>query len=168
MRHRNRRGKLTVTSAHQRAMGRNMAAALFQYGQVVTTVAKAKSFRPFAEKLITIARHGNAAKATGTEEGAARWLHSVRHAASILPNRSAVRRLFNDVAVAAKDRPGGYVRILRLSERVLGDNSPKALLMLVDRPAAPEVTEGEAKASGEISKEGARKTRAEKTAAAKS
>ena len=85
MRHRHRKGRLKVTAAHHRAMRRNLVASLFEYGQVVTTVAKAKSFRPFAEKLITLARRGNARKAEGTPEGKAAHLHAIRRAAQLMP-----------------------------------------------------------------------------------
>ncbi|MGH7163485.1 MAG: 50S ribosomal protein L17 [Planctomycetota bacterium] len=137
MRHRERRGKLTVTPAHQLAMGRNMVASLFHHGRVTTTVAKAKAFRPFAERLITLARRGNRGKAAGSPAGKAAYLHTVRRAARLLPHKPALRRLFEVVAPAVGDRAGGYTRILRLASRRLGDNAPKALWMLVDRPAPP-------------------------------
>lgn len=142
MRHRKRKGKLKVSSSHHRAMRRNFVASLFEHGQVTTTVAKAKAFRPFAEKLITLARKGNARKDEGTPEGLAAHLHAVRRAAQLMPHKPAVRRLFNEVAPATATRDGGYTRILRLAESRVGDNAPLALLMLVDRPAA--AAEGEA------------------------
>lgn len=140
MRHRHHKGKLTCTPTHQAAMGRNMAASLFDHGEVETTLHKAKAFRPFFERLITIARDGNRKKALGTPEGKAGFLHAVRHIASLLPHRPAVRRLFGAVAPAVGDRPGGYTRILRLDGRRLGDGSQKAIVMLVDKPAPPEPT----------------------------
>ncbi|MDH3592794.1 MAG: 50S ribosomal protein L17, partial [Planctomycetota bacterium] len=122
--------------SHKRAMQRNLVASLFEHGTVTTTVAKAKAFRPFAEKLITIARRGNAAMAQGTAEGKAAHLHAVRRAAQLMPFKPAVKRLFHDVAPAAADRPGGYTRILRLSTSRLGDRAPLALLQLVDQTDA--------------------------------
>lgn len=136
MRHRKRRGKLKVSTAHHRAMRRNLVASLFVHGRVTTTVAKAKAFRSMAEKLITLARRGNRRKAEGTPEGRAAHLHAVRRAAQILPHKPAVRRLFREVAPAAADREGGYTRILRLDAARLGDNAPLAMLMLVDEPSA--------------------------------
>lgn len=132
MRHRKRRGKLKVSPSHHRAMRRNLVASLFEHGQVTTTVAKAKAFRPMAEKLITLARKGLRRKEEGTPEGRAAHLHAVRRAAQILPHKPAVRRLFSVVAPAAGDRPGGYTRILRTGTSRVGDNAPLALLMLVD------------------------------------
>lgn len=137
MRHRHRSGKLHVSPSHQKAMQRNVVAALLQHGEIVTTVPKAKAFRPFAERLITLARDGNRRKALGTPQGKAQYLHAVRHAASLLPHRPTVRRLFEVVAPAVGDRPGGYTRIIRLGQRRLGDAAPKAMLMLVDKPAPP-------------------------------
>jgi len=141
MRHRKRRDKLKVSPSHLRAMRRNLVASLFEHGSVKTTVAKAKAFRPFAEKLITLARKGNLAKGQGDPEGRAAHLHAVRRAARLLPHKPAVRKLFTSIAPAAAERPGGYTRILRLGVSRLGDRSPLAMLMLVDRPE-----EGEEKA----------------------
>ncbi len=152
MRHRKRPGKLNVSSAHHRALRRNIVAALFEHGRIETTMAKAKAFRPVAEKLITLARRGLQAKSAGTPQGAAAHLHAIRRAAAILPNKPAVRRLFRDVAPATGTRPGGFTRIVRLGTRRLGDNSPLALLMLVDAPAAGAggaPTEDAAPADGE-------------------
>ncbi len=138
MRHRHRKGRLKVTAAHHRAMRRNLVASLFEHGSVVTTVAKAKSFRPFAEKLITLARRGNLRKAEGTPEGKAAHLHAVRQAAQLMPHRPAVRTLFGHVAPAVGDRAGGYTRIIRVGKSRLGDKAPLALFQLVDKRAAPE------------------------------
>ncbi|MFQ5843676.1 MAG: 50S ribosomal protein L17 [Planctomycetota bacterium] len=140
MRHRRRKGRLHVTPTHQRAMGRNLVASLLEHGRVTTTLAKAKAFRPFAERLITLARRGHRARAEGTEEGRAAYLHAVRRVARLLPEKKAVKRLFDVVAPAA-DRPGGYTRVLRLGRPRLGDNAPRALLELVDRPGGEEPPE---------------------------
>jgi len=147
MRHRKRRGKLKVSPSHHRAMRRNLVAALFTHGAITTTISKAKAFRAMAEKLITLARKGNAAKAEGTAEGRAAHLHAVRRAAQILSDKPAVRRLFHAVAPAVGDRPGGYTRILRTGTSRLGDNAQLAMLMLVDPPG--EVDEGVVEAEAE-------------------
>ena len=138
MRHRKRRGQLKVTSAHRRAMGRNLVASLFEHGEIRTTLPKAKAFRPFAEKLITLARKGNQRQADGTPEGRAAYLHAIRRAAQLMPHKPAVRRLFQDVAPACGERPGGYTRVLRLGRGRLGDNAPRAIFMLVDKPEGEE------------------------------
>ena len=136
MRHRKRRGQLKVSPSHNLAMRRNLVASLFEHGRITTTVAKAKAFRSFAEKLITIAVRGNQQKALGTDAGKAAHLHAVRHAASLMPHKPAVRRLFSDVAPAVGDRPGGYTRILRYDRARLGDRVPLVLFELVDQPGA--------------------------------
>ena len=146
MRHRKRRGQLKVSPSHLRAMRRNLVASLFAHGSVTTTMAKAKAFRPFAEKLITLARKGNQGKAVGTPEGNAKHLHAVRRAAQLMPHKPAVRRLFHDVAPAAGDRPGGYTRIVRLGTLRLGDRASQAMLMLVDAPDEAEGDEAAAAA----------------------
>ncbi|MCK6461802.1 MAG: 50S ribosomal protein L17 [Planctomycetes bacterium] len=136
-------------------MRRNLVASLFEHGSVVTTVAKAKSFRPFAEKLITLARRGNARKAEGTPQGKAAHLHAFRRAAQLMPHRPAVRTLFGRVAPAAGDREGGYTRIVRLGKARIGDRAPLALFQLVDKPAAP--AEAAPEAAGEKKGKGAGK-----------
>ncbi|MHC4940423.1 MAG: 50S ribosomal protein L17 [Planctomycetota bacterium] len=149
MRHRKRRGKLKVSPSHNQAMRRNLVAALIEHGRITTTVAKAKAFRSYAEKLITLAVKGHKQKELGTVEGKAAHLHAVRRAAQLLPHKPAVKKLFNEVAPAVGDRPGGYTRILRYDKARLGDRAPLALFELVDREAvgAPEPTEEETAAS---------------------
>lgn len=136
MRHRKRRGKLKVSPSHHQAMRRNMIAALIEHGRITTTLAKAKAFRSYAEKLITMAVKGNQCRDLGTAEGKAAHLHAVRRVASLLPHKPAVRKLFNEVAPAVGDRPGGYTRILRYDKARLGDRAPLALFELVDHQAA--------------------------------
>ena len=148
MRHRKRKGRLTVSRSHQRAMGRNLVASLFEHGSVKTTVAKAKAFRPFAEKLITLARRGITAKAEGTPEGIAAHLHAVRRAAQLMPYKPAVRRLFYEVAPAAAERQGGYTRIIRLGTSRLGDRAPLVMFQLVDQPSAVAADAAEEEAEG--------------------
>ena len=149
MRHRKRRGKLKVSPSHNQAMRRNMIAALIEHGRITTTVAKAKAFRSYAEKLITMAVKGNRSRDLGTAEGKAAHLHAVRRVASLLPHKPAVRKLFNEVAPAVGDRPGGYTRILRYDRARLGDRAPLALFELVDRETvgATAEVEGEAGAA---------------------
>lgn len=159
MRHRKRKGRLTVSASHLRAMRRNLVASLFEHGSVVTTMAKAKAFRPFAEKLVTLARRGNERKAEGTPQGEAAHLHAVRRAAQLMPFRPAVRNLFAKVAPAVGDRPGGYTRIVRLGTSRIGDRAPLAMLQLVDRAggSTAEATEEAAEAG---TKKGRKKAKA--------
>ena len=150
MRHRKRRGQLKVSPSHHLAMRRNMVLALVEHGRIQTTVAKAKAFRSFAEKLITLAVRGNKQKELGTPEGKAAHLHAVRRVAAMLPHKPTVRKLFDEVAPAVGDRPGGYTRILRYDKARLGDKAPLALFELVDRDSmgedATELVEASAEA----------------------
>jgi len=172
MRHRNRKGRLAVSASHHRAMRRNLVASLFEHGSVVTTVAKAKSFRPFAEKLITLARRGNVRKAEGTPEGKAAHLHAFRRAAQLMPHRPAVRTLFGRVAPAVGERQGGYTRIIRLGKARVGDRAPLVLFQLVDKPASAEAEPEEAaqgkkgKGAAKGEKKATRKAKKGKAAAA--
>ena len=137
MRHRVAGRRLGRTKEHRLAMRRNMVASLFQHETISTTKEKAKEVRPFAEKLITLARKGT--------------LSARRQAIAMLGNRDiidhesgqAVRKgtvigkLFSELGPRYLDRPGGYTRIIRLSLRRLGDNGELVLLQLlgVDEPA---------------------------------
>lgn len=144
MRHRKRRGKLKVSPSHNQAMRRNLVAALIEHGRIQTTLAKAKAFRSYSEKLITLAVKGHKSREQGTKEGKAAYLHAVRRAASLLPHKPTIRKLFDEVAPAVGDRPGGYTRILRYDKARLGDRAPLVLFELVDREAvgvAPEPAE---------------------------
>ena len=129
MRHRMRGRRLGRSTAHRHALARNLVSSLILSGRIVTTETKAKEFRPFAEKLISLGRE--------------KTLHRVRRAAALLGNnKAAVRRLFDEVGPAYRDRPGGYTRILRLQKPRLGDKGRRVLFELVDhvptRPASDD------------------------------
>ncbi|MBM4102658.1 MAG: 50S ribosomal protein L17 [Planctomycetes bacterium] len=123
--------RLNRTSEHRRAMLRNMASSLFEYGTISTTIQKAKEVQRFAEKLITKAKMGT--------------LHARRQVISTLNNRAiyveensqnvrkgtVVGKLFSDIAPQFLDRPGGYTRIVKLAKPRMGDNSKVVLLQLV-------------------------------------
>ncbi|MHC5079733.1 MAG: 50S ribosomal protein L17 [Planctomycetota bacterium] len=117
MKHRKAGKKLNRTGSHRTAMRRNMAASLFLHGKIVTTVAKAKDCRPFAERLITRARKGT--------------LHDRRIIAAKLRHPEAERKLFQEIANQFRNRNGGYTSIHRLSKKRLGDAAPTAVLELV-------------------------------------
>ena len=96
---------------------RNMAINLFRHGRIETTTAKAKELRPYAERLITLAKRGD--------------LHARRLAARRIHDHEVLQRLFADIAPKYTDRPGGYTRILKLGHRQ-GDAADMALIELVD------------------------------------
>jgi len=132
MRHRMRGRRLGRSTAHRQALARNLVSSLFLSGRIVTTETKAKEFRPFAEKLISLAREKS--------------LHRVRRAAALLGNdKAVVSRLFDEIGPAYRDRPGGYTRILRLQRPRLGDKGRRVLFELVDhvpKGKTAEDTEG--------------------------
>ena len=125
MRHRNAGRTLGRNTTHRLAMFRNLTRALLEHGRIITTVAKAKEVRPYVERLITIAKRGLAAN------DAAKTLHARRMAVQILHDKTAVRKLFNEIAPRYKDRAGGYTRIIKRHERRLGDAGVTAFLELL-------------------------------------
>jgi large subunit ribosomal protein L17 len=119
MRHRESGRKLNRNSSHRKAMFRNMAVSLMQHETIKTTLPKAKELRRVAEPLITMAK---------TDSVAGRRL-----AFSRLRDRTIVTKLFNELGPRYKERPGGYLRILKCGFRS-GDKAPMAIVELVDRP----------------------------------
>lgn len=117
MRHRVKGKKLSRTTPHRKATIQALSAALIKEHRIRTTVAKAKELRTFIEPLITTAKVDNT--------------HNRRKAFSSLQNKEAVTELFDTVGPAAKDRPGGYTRVLKLGYR-LGDSAEMAVIELVD------------------------------------
>ncbi len=118
MRHRKKGRKLGRTASHKKATMRNMATALFRHERIETTTAKAKELRPYAERLITLARRGD--------------LHARRQAARRIQDREVLGKLFDDIGPRFEGRPGGYTRILKLGHRQ-GDAADMALIELVER-----------------------------------
>jgi large subunit ribosomal protein L17 len=116
MRHRAKGRQLSRTSSHKRALLNNMASSLFEHGRVVTTEAKAKELRPFAEKLITLARRGD--------------LHARRLVQRKIKDRETLSRLFSEIGPRFAARPGGYTRILKLGHRP-GDGADIARIELL-------------------------------------
>jgi len=133
MRHRVAGRRLSRTSEHRLAMRRNIVASLFEHETISTTLEKAKDVKPFAEKLITLAKKGT--------------LAARRRAIALLGNREIVSyeesklvrqgtivgKLFSELGPRYLDRPGGYTRIIHLSLRRLGDNGQLVLLQLVGK-----------------------------------
>jgi large subunit ribosomal protein L17 len=138
MRHRVAGRRLGRTSEHRLAMRRNMVASLFEHETIATTIQKAKEVKPFAEKLITLAKKGT--------------LPARRRAISLLGNRNIVEhedgkavrkgtvvgKLFSELGPRYLDRPGGYTRIIRRSLRRLGDNGELVLLQLIGENEGPK------------------------------
>lgn len=130
MRHRLAGKELSRTTSHRRALRRNMASSLIQYGAIRTTERKAKELRRFVERMITFAKKGT--------------LHARRKVIAELGDRAmtddegaflektVIQKLFDEVAHKYTDRPGGYTRIIRLDERRIGDAGSQVILQLVE------------------------------------
>ncbi len=117
MRHGKKFNHLSRKAAHRKAMLANMACSLIEHKRIKTTLAKAKALRVYVEPLITKSKDDTT--------------HSRRTVFSYLKQKEAITELFGDVAAKVADRPGGYTRILKLSNR-LGDNAQMAFIELVD------------------------------------
>jgi len=117
MRHGKKFNHLSRKTAHRKSMLANMACSLIEHKRINTTVAKAKALRQYVEPLITKSKNDTT--------------HNRRIVFSNLRNKYAVSELFRDVAVKVGDRPGGYVRIIKLGNRQ-GDNADMAMVELVD------------------------------------
>ena len=124
MRHRKSGRKLNRNSSHRQAVFRNMAVSLMNHEMIRTTLPKAKELRRVAEPLITFAKKDSVAKR--------------RLAFSRLRDRTAVTKLFNELGPRYRNRPGGYLRILKSGFRA-GDNAPMAIVELVDRVSVSAV-----------------------------
>ncbi|MBN2136969.1 MAG: 50S ribosomal protein L17 [Sedimentisphaerales bacterium] len=142
MRHRVAGRRLGRTSEHRLAMRRNMVASLFEHETIATTIQKAKEVKPFAEKLITLAKKGT--------------LPARRRAISLLGNRDIVEytdgkrvrkgtvvgKLFSELGPRYLDRPGGYTRIIPRALTRLGDNGQLVLLQLLGENEGPKKKAG--------------------------
>jgi len=123
MRHRKSGRQFNRTSSHRQAMFRNMSASLIRHELIRTTVPKAKELRRVVEPLITLAKIDSVSKR--------------RLAFSRLRDRDMVTKLFGELGPRYRERPGGYLRILKCGFRA-GDKAPMAIVELVDRPATDE------------------------------
>lgn len=121
MRHRKSGRKLNRTSAHRKALFKNMTVSLLRHEEIRTTLPKAKELRRHAEPLITLAKTPS--------------VSNRRLAFSRLRDREMVSKLFDDLGVHYKDRPGGYLRILKCGYRP-GDKAPMAIVQMVSREKA--------------------------------
>lgn len=126
MYHRKSGRHLNRTSSHLKAMLENMTVSLFSHELIKTTLPKAKELRRVAEPLITLAKNDSVANR--------------RLAFARLRDNAAVAKLFTDIAPRHKNRPGGYLRILKCGFRE-GDSAPMAIVELVDREEAQDSSE---------------------------
>jgi large subunit ribosomal protein L17 len=108
--------RLGGSSSHQKALLANLATALFEHGRIKTTEPKARALRPYAEKLITHAKKGS--------------LHNRREVMKKIRDKDVVHTLFAEIGPFFADRPGGYIRIIKVEARK-GDNAPMAVIELV-------------------------------------
>ena len=138
MRHRWGGRKLGRTSAHRRAMLRNMVTALLEHEKIETTDAKAKEVRRVAERMITLGKRGD--------------LHARRMALRVVRTQEVTAKLFDELAPRFQERPGGYTRVLKVRRRA-GDAAPMSMVELVDRdlgasasasPSKPDAAESKA------------------------
>jgi large subunit ribosomal protein L17 len=108
--------RLGGSSSHQKALLANLATSLFEHGRIKTTEPKARALRPYAEKLITHAKKGS--------------LHNRREVMKKIRDKDVVHTLFAEIGPFFADRPGGYIRIIKVEARK-GDNAPMAVIELV-------------------------------------
>lgn len=123
--------RLGGSPAHQRLMLANLATALFEHGRIRTTEAKARRLRPFAERLVTVAKRGD--------------LHARRRVLSVIRDKTVVHVLFTEIAPGYAGRAGGYTRITKIGPRK-GDSAPMAIIELVEPIAEQVVAEATATA----------------------
>ena len=116
MNHKNGFNPLSRTTAHRRAMSRNMVTSLFRFERITTTSAKAKEVRKAAEKLITRSKVDT--------------VHNRRIAAKFIQDEKILNKLFTELGPRMKDRKGGYTRIVKIGER-RGEGAMKVILELV-------------------------------------
>ncbi len=130
MKHRVRTRSLGRSSAHRKALFRNMVTSLLEHERIETTDAKAKELRRVAERMITLGKRGT--------------LHARRRALRTIRSRDVTAKLFDSLAERYRDRPGGYTRVLKVGYRH-GDAAPVSIIELVDREVSAAA---EKKASG--------------------
>jgi large subunit ribosomal protein L17 len=130
MRHRIAGRRLGRSTAHRQATLRNLTQSLFERDRIRTTLIKAKEMRPFAERLITLSKKGG--------------LHRRRLVARQIHDRKVLRKLFETISPRYMDRPGGYLRILKLGPR-RGDGAEMALVELVGLETVAEESKGDGK-----------------------
>ncbi len=150
MNHRNGFNPLSRTTAHRRAMSRNMVTSLFRFERITTTSAKAKEVRKAAEKLITRSKVDT--------------VHNRRIAAKFIQDEKILNKLFTELGPRMKDRKGGYTRILKIGFRQ-GDAADMVILELVDYTLPTEESKEKAEKKAVASEKPAKKPAAKKAPA---
>ena len=117
MRHRKRQGKLGRSSAHRKALLRNLVTSLLDRERIVTTDRKAKELRRVADRMITLGKRGS--------------LHARRRALSVIRSKEVTAKVFDELADRFRERPGGYTRVLKARWRT-GDAAPMSIIELVE------------------------------------
>jgi large subunit ribosomal protein L17 len=130
MRHQKKTLKLGRTAEHRKALLANQVCSLIEHQRIKTTLAKAKAVRPLAEKIVTLGKNGS--------------LHARRNALSILRQKDAVKKLFNEIAPRSTERNGGYTRIVKLGQR-RSDSARMAFIEWVDAAKVVEEKPAEEK-----------------------
>jgi len=157
MRHAKKGRKLKRTASHRKALLRNLATSLFEHKKLSTTVSKAKELRPYAEQLITRAKHALANEKLGKlPENQTVDIHNRRMVGRHIANKAVLQELFDTIAPMVEERQGGYCRIIKTGFR-RGDAAQTAIIELVDWSAPQD---------GAVSKKSKKKataTKAKKT-----
>ena len=138
--------------AHERLMLANLATALFTHGRIQTTETKATRLRPLAERMVTFAKRGD--------------LHARRRVMTVIRDKSAVHRLFTEIAPLVAEREGGYTRIVKIGFRK-GDNAPMAVIELILDPVQKKPSAKKARLKEEAEKAAKEAEKAAKAAAKK-
>jgi large subunit ribosomal protein L17 len=130
MRHQKKRIKLGRKAEHRKALLANQVCSLIEHQRIKTTLAKAKVVRPLAERMVTLGKNGS--------------IHARRSALATLRQKSAVKKLFDDIAPRSAERNGGYTRIVKLGQRK-SDSAPMAFIEWVDMAEVVEKKPAEEK-----------------------
>ncbi len=138
MRHLKAGRKFGKTSAHRKALFRNLVGALIERERISTTLAKAKELRGKVERTITLGKKGT--------------LHARRQAFKLAPQKEAVQKVFGALAGRYANRPGGYTRIIKIGPR-RGDNAPMVFIELVDREGETPASKKEVQKKTAMKKE---------------
>lgn len=114
---RSKQRKLNRTTSHRKALLRNLTIALVEHGSIKTTLPKAKTLRPYIERLVTKSKVND--------------FNTVRYLKSMLNSKETIKKLLSDIGPKNKDRPGGYTRVLKAGFRT-GDKAPMAIIQFVE------------------------------------
>ena len=136
MRHRKAGTRLNRTTSHRKAMLRNMVTSLFEHERITTTEAKAKTLKPLADKMITLAKRGD--------------LHARRQALAVIRKKSVTQKLFGEIKGRYIERPGGYTTLVKLGPR-RGDGAPLTVVELVKPEEKSKKKKSKKKAAGKAS-----------------